>query len=138
MSDDTKNYAVGYRKPPVATRFRTGRSGNPKGRPKGVKNHSTILRKLLEQYMQPMPLGWRRPRVKHILESLVERALDGEWKALRQLLLLMRVHDTTPEPYKEKPLDSTFFEAAKRFLEIAEQHRTSTEKDTEDQEDFDL
>ncbi|WP_375461865.1 DUF5681 domain-containing protein [uncultured Enterovirga sp.] len=30
-------YEVGYAKPPVATRFTPGRSGNPKGRPRGSK-----------------------------------------------------------------------------------------------------
>ena len=29
----TRTYEVGYRKPPVRTRFRTGQSGNPRGRP---------------------------------------------------------------------------------------------------------
>lgn len=33
-----KNYEVGYAKPPIGTRFKPGRSGNPKGRPKGSKN----------------------------------------------------------------------------------------------------
>jgi len=28
-------YKVGYKRPPVSTRFKAGRSGNPKGRPKG-------------------------------------------------------------------------------------------------------
>ena len=31
-------YEVGYGKPPKHSRFRPGKSGNPKGRPKGSKN----------------------------------------------------------------------------------------------------
>lgn len=31
-------YEVGYRKPPVAYRFKKGVSGNPKGRPPGRRN----------------------------------------------------------------------------------------------------
>jgi hypothetical protein len=30
--------AIGYGRPPVATRFRKGCSGNPHGRPKGARN----------------------------------------------------------------------------------------------------
>ena len=34
---------IGYRRPPVATRFRPGQSGNPRGRPRGARNLSTVI-----------------------------------------------------------------------------------------------
>jgi hypothetical protein len=37
-------YEVGYGKPPDATRFQPGRSGNPKGRPKGSRNKPKLPR----------------------------------------------------------------------------------------------
>ena len=39
MTDDTANQEeIGYRRPPVSTRFRKGRSGNPRGRPGGRRS----------------------------------------------------------------------------------------------------
>lgn len=52
MGDDTPpsntpehkpTYEVGYCKPPAASRFKPGRSGNPRGRPKGTKNKHPAL-----------------------------------------------------------------------------------------------
>ena len=36
-------YDVGYGKPPVTTRFKKGKSGNPRGRRKGAKNKLPTL-----------------------------------------------------------------------------------------------
>ena len=40
---DEPSYQVGFRKPPVAARFKPGQSGNPRGRPKGVRNKRPAL-----------------------------------------------------------------------------------------------
>ena len=40
---------VGYRRPPRHSRFQPGQSGNPRGRPRGVKSLSVIVRKIVGQ-----------------------------------------------------------------------------------------
>ena len=44
MSQDLPDDQVGYGRPPRHTRFRKGRSGNPKGRPKGSRSPDDIKR----------------------------------------------------------------------------------------------
>ena len=46
MSDEPN---PGYKRPPKATRFKAGASGNPRGRPKGSHNLKTDLTKLLKK-----------------------------------------------------------------------------------------
>ena len=41
--DRNGHYEVGYGKPPVATRWQPGQSGNPKGREKGARGLKTDL-----------------------------------------------------------------------------------------------
>jgi hypothetical protein len=48
-SPAVEDYQVGYGRPPIATRFQPGKSGNPSGRPRGSKNLSTIVEELLDE-----------------------------------------------------------------------------------------
>lgn len=87
MSDDDE---VGYRRPPKHGRFKKGRSGNPKGRPKGTKNFRTILQ---EQLAEPVSVRENgkvtRVSTQHAaLMKLRAKALNGDQRALDHLLAL--------------------------------------------------
>jgi hypothetical protein len=63
MTTDRKaDYAVGHGKPPVATRFEQGRSGNRRGRPPGPKNLTAVLLEALEKRVLGPRGAGRRPR----------------------------------------------------------------------------
>ncbi len=49
MTDDAGPSAkVGYKRPPLHTRFTPGVSGNPRGRQKGVRNFAADVKRTLE------------------------------------------------------------------------------------------
>ena len=56
---------VGYRKPPKATRFRKGQSGNPKGRPKGKPNAAAAILRALGAKLVINDHGRRRKVTKY-------------------------------------------------------------------------
>jgi hypothetical protein len=95
-----KDYEVGYRKPPKNTRFRKGRSGNPKGRPKGHKNISTIMKDLMDRTVTIKQNGQERrvPFNEAFVHRLAGRSLDG---SPRDMIALMKaIHDYMPEVLK--------------------------------------
>jgi len=85
---DQKDGAVGYKRPPVATRFKPGQSGNPKGRKKGVRNFKTDVRHELDEIItvhesgRPMKITKQRALVK----ALVAAAINGDMRATTALV----------------------------------------------------
>ncbi len=90
MSSGQGDYPVGYARPPKEHRFRKGRSGNPKGRPKGTNNFRTDVVATLKAPVPIMENG--KPRTVStqlaVLMRLRERALRGDAKALDRYLQL--------------------------------------------------
>lgn len=85
------SYEVGYGRPPVATRFKPGQSGNPRGRPKGAKNVDTILRDVLMQQIRVLDGGKRRKITvfEVFLKRLSKQALEGDAKSGDKMLRLL-------------------------------------------------
>ncbi len=78
---------VGYGKPPEATRFKAGVSGNPKGRPKGSLNMATVLTQALRERVVIIENGHRKSVTKFeaALKQLANKAASGDIRALREL-----------------------------------------------------
>ncbi len=74
---------VGYGKPPKANQFKPGKSGNPKGRPKGAKSEATMLEELLNRKIEIRQNGKVRKItiLEGILHKLAEDSLKGNTKS---------------------------------------------------------
>jgi hypothetical protein len=85
------DYEVGYKKPPRHTRFKTGQSGNPKGRPKGARNLKTELVEELQEMIRVTESGVRRrvSKQRGVLKSLVAKAVQGDPRAANLVLNLV-------------------------------------------------
>lgn len=85
MSDE---YRVGYRRPPLDTRFKKGKSGNPKGRAKGSKNTQSLLEEELSRPITVREGGVekRMPVRRALLRQQINKALQGDSKAARLII----------------------------------------------------
>ena len=105
-SDD--GFAVGYKKPPQHSRFQPGRSGNPRGKQKGVRNFGTDVKRTLEVPVRLNEQG-RARRVstqEAALLRLREKALKGDARSIVQILELAKIfnNSTAVESVGDKAL----------------------------------
>jgi hypothetical protein len=95
---------AGFKRPPKGTRFKPGRSGNPKGRPKGRRNLTTDLAALLKKRIPIREDGELRhvSGQEALLLRLFQKAVGGDLKASAQIFAMVMKADTQgsahPEP----------------------------------------
>lgn len=90
---------VGFGRPPEASRFKAGKSGNPKGRPKNSKSTRTLLAQALAAPVAINENGRSKVIEERLalFKSLVARAIKGDARAAALVVRLMeRFEDHTP------------------------------------------
>jgi len=111
---DTTDYEVGYGKPPAATRFKAGKSGNPRGRPKcsankarrPALNEERMKSILLDEAYRTIKVNEGAgqisvPMAQAVIRSLAVNAVKGNQRAQRLFTELLftterenkRLHD---------------------------------------------
>jgi hypothetical protein len=85
MTTESKNAEpVGYKHPPKDYQFRPGQSGNPAGRPKGVRSFGADMR---DELAELIPYGNGDQKVlitkqRALVKNLIADALAGDARAL--------------------------------------------------------
>jgi hypothetical protein len=82
------SYEVGYGKPPKHSQFQKGKSGNPKGRPKGSKSAYTLAK---EMFLKPVTVTvngkpTKMPVIAALFARMLSAAMSGDLKAMKLAL----------------------------------------------------
>jgi hypothetical protein len=94
-----QDYAVGYGRPPVASRFKKGRSGNPTGRPKGSRNVSSVIAAALSERVVVTQNGRRRSitKLEAACTQLANKAAGGDRQAAKLVIELLHQSEARDE-----------------------------------------
>jgi|HubBroStandDraft_2_1064218.scaffolds.fasta_scaffold208720_2 hypothetical protein len=114
-SKTAANYEIGFGKPPRHTQFQQGCSGNPKGRPCGSKNSTTLLIEALQEPVIVSENGRRKKITKKqaIIKQIVNKAASGDHRAIQFLFNLLPSIEARLEQERKNGRHVDSLEAAK-------------------------
>ena len=111
MNVPPDNYEVGYKRPPLRTRWKKGQSGNPRRRKyKAFESTVATIDRLLLTPVQISLSGETRkvPALEAIICQLLQKAISGSARASRVLLK----YQEFASQHGEKKLELTFVDSA--------------------------
>ncbi len=119
-SSNGGEYTIGYGRPPQHTRFQPSRSGNPKGRPKGSKNLSTLFAEELAQTVTLTENGKRKKMSKRqaLVKQAINKALSNDPKAAALVFdQIRRCEGLAPvQPVQQVKMNTDEYEVIARRL----------------------
>jgi hypothetical protein len=131
MSTENHGDSVGYKKPPKAHQFRPGESGNPSGRPKGVRNFKSDLRDELAEMTSFCEGGHEVSISKQraVIKRLVAAAIEGDARSIATLMAFCaRAFGNDTDEQEQPPEDHDIVHA---FAQRPTQHRGKTTATTD-------
>lgn len=126
MHDDE----VGYGRPPKHGRFKKGRSGNPRGRPKSANSFKADLAAELQEKLALTENGKERRITKQraFIKTLTAAAIKKDIRAVHALLACMRYFGVGLDEQSTETVDTDDFEILENYLARERQRRAPTEK----------
>ena len=120
MAENDDGYQVGKGRPPRATQFKPGVSGNPSGRP---KKPPTFRADFLAELSAPIDVveNGKRHRLtkqKAMIRSLLAAAIDGDARALPVVLACVKLLGlASDDPKNSDEIEADDLEILKNYLD---------------------
>ncbi|WP_339718532.1 DUF5681 domain-containing protein [uncultured Maritimibacter sp.] len=128
------DYEVGYGKPPVASRFAKGQSGNPKGRPRGAKSKRPALNEerlkdiILDEAYRDITVrdGGRSvtvPMAQAIVRAMAVNAAKGQHRAQRLFAEMLAATERQNKALSDEWLETAITYKVEWDQELARRER---------------
>lgn len=112
------NPDVGYKKPPLHSRYRPGQSGNPRGRPKKASVGFELVAELNRKVtVRENGVDQKLSKAAALAKSLIARALAGDMRAIAHLIRLLPAQFHAPPKLGEQSVEANDAVVLERFIQ---------------------